>query len=81
MIKAGLGSTTQGRIEYASMILEQIFNSPMAPALIPLKLIYSIGKSHGLTREELKKARKELNAVSQEIDRVTYWSAEGRTSV
>ena len=41
---------------------------------LPIKTIYAkLVKPYGLTRRELKSARKEIAAVSETVNGMTYW--------
>lgn len=62
-------------VEYACAFLRKMLADPALAKRQPVPVLTDIGrKQHGLTRSDLRAARKELGLVSERINGVWYWS-------
>ena len=65
-------------VELAKTYLTKMLTDPTLKKRLPVPLLVSMGRQvYGLTRSELKAARKELGVVSEGIDGVQFWPLPG----
>lgn len=65
-------------IELAKAFLKGLLTNKRLKKKLPVSVIARIGKmNHGLTRRELREARKELGVVSEPIEGAQVWYLPG----
>lgn len=61
--------------ELASVFLRKMLTDPLLKEKLPVYLLTDIAKkNYGLTRADLKAARKDIGVISEKIDGVWFWS-------